>query len=63
MPTKGAKELLILELEAKEKQFELNAKHGIKDWALLDEINDIKKELESLEDTCNLDGECLSCGS
>ena len=63
---RGEKELKILDLEkelnAKQREFDLNRKAGLTDYNLLQEINDIKTEIESLN-TCDIDGECLSCGS
>jgi septal ring factor EnvC (AmiA/AmiB activator) len=48
------------EITWKEREFELAGK---KDWSLLSEINDLKKQLQNIDDSCNLDGECQSCGS
>lgn len=47
------------EITWKEREFELTGK---KDWALLDEINALKKECEEMESKCDINDEfCESC--
>ncbi len=49
-------------IDIKQRVFNHNAKLGVKDYNLLNEINELKDQLSSL-DSCDLDDECLNCGS
>ena len=61
--TELQKQLLKNKIEMKQTYFDNNKKYGLTDWVTLNEINELKKELESLDNTCNLDDDCLNCGS
>ena len=62
----GERELKLKEIEralsTAQMMFERGLSHGYKDWNLLNEINELKQKLIEAN-ACNLDGECLSCGS
>jgi hypothetical protein len=61
----GEKELKKKEIQralsTAQMMFDRSLSQGYKDWNLLQEINELKEQLNN--DVCDIDGECLSCGS
>ncbi len=58
------KEALQTEIDAIKSKMQIAKQEDKKNYFnLLNEYNRLQDELKALENTCDIDGECLSCGS